>query len=303
MKKINVAELLKNCPRGMELDCVMFNNATLWEVEEGAQFPISIRVGIDDMYILTEYGEWGDGDINAKCVIFPKGKDTWEGFVPPCKFKEGDIITSKYESGLISMILNKFVNFTQIHYHCALYNNEKGFITDNYIIGEPRYFYHATEEEKEKLFKEIEKNGYRWNFQARRLEKLIEPKFKVGDKVKGKIAPLNYIITITGFDEEYYTYVTQNGQCSSFHIKGQNNYELVPDKFDINTLVPFDKVLVRSVDSEKWKCDFFSNYEETYLCKFKCVGCNYQYCIPYKGNEHLLGTTNDCDKYYKTWED
>lgn len=22
----------------------------------------------------------------------------------------------------------------------------------------------------------------------------------------------------------------------------------------------------------------------------------------YKGNEHLLGTTNDCDDYYKTWE-
>lgn len=88
-KKINIAELLKNCPRGMELDCVMFNNVTLLEVEEGAQFPISIKVGIDDTYLLTEYGEWNDGDINAKCIIFPKGKTTWEGFVPPCEFKEG----------------------------------------------------------------------------------------------------------------------------------------------------------------------------------------------------------------------
>lgn len=26
-------------------------------------------------------------------------------------------------------------------------------------------------------------------------------------------------------------------------------------------------------------------------------------CIPYKGNEHLLGTTNDCNDFYKTWEE
>jgi hypothetical protein len=27
----------------------------------------------------------------------------------------------------------------------------------------------------------------------------------------------------------------------------------------------------------------------------------YKQCIPYEGNEHLLGTTNDCDNFYKTW--
>lgn len=24
-------------------------------------------------------------------------------------------------------------------------------------------------------------------------------------------------------------------------------------------------------------------------------------CIPYEHNEHLRGTTNDCDDFYKTW--
>lgn len=32
-KKINVAELLKDCPKGMELDCAMFDNVTLVEVD------------------------------------------------------------------------------------------------------------------------------------------------------------------------------------------------------------------------------------------------------------------------------
>ena len=27
-----------------------------------------------------------------------------------------------------------------------------------------------------------------------------------------------------------------------------------------------------------------------------------QQCIPYEGNQHLLGKTDDCDEYYKTWE-
>lgn len=25
-------------------------------------------------------------------------------------------------------------------------------------------------------------------------------------------------------------------------------------------------------------------------------------CIHYEGNQHLLGTTDECDNYYKTWE-
>lgn len=31
-------------------------------------------------------------------------------------------------------------------------------------------------------------------------------------------------------------------------------------------------------------------------------GSGFYQCIPYEDNEHLLGTTNDCDEYYKTWE-
>ena len=38
-------------------------------------------------------GCW-DKSSSAKCVIFPKGKTTWKGFVPPCQFKDGDIISN-----------------------------------------------------------------------------------------------------------------------------------------------------------------------------------------------------------------
>ena len=55
---------------------------------------------------------------------------------------------------------------------------------------------------------------------------------------------------------------------------------------------PFDKVLVRDVDNEEWKADFFSRYYTDYRYDYECVSGAYIQCIPYDGNEHLLGTTN-----------
>lgn len=54
---------------------------------------------------------------------------------------------------------------------------------------------------------------------------------------------------------------------------------------------PFDHVLVRDNDEQRWICDIFSNVEEDRT--FCCVGGTWPRCIPYEGNEHLLGTTNN----------
>lgn len=50
---------------------------------------------------------------------------------------------------------------------------------------------------------------------------------------------------------------------------------------------PFDHVLVRDNDEQRWICDFFSNVEEDRT--FCCVGGTWHQCIPYEGNEHLVG--------------
>lgn len=57
---------------------------------------------------------------------------------------------------------------------------------------------------------------------------------------------------------------------------------------------PFDKVLVRDCECDVWKADYFSDYakgDKTY--RYNCVGSFYKSCIPYEGNQHLLGTTNN----------
>ena len=56
---------------------------------------------------------------------------------------------------------------------------------------------------------------------------------------------------------------------------------------------------MRSSTAREWDATLFSHYSNNkfYGC---CMCCDQ--CIPYKGNEHLLGTTNDCDDFYKNWE-
>lgn len=58
-------------------------------------------------------------------------------------------------------------------------------------------------------------------------------------------------------------------------------------------LKPFDKVLVRDFDDRKWVCDFFEGIPTSSEYEYSCVlrGLVHQ-CIPYEGNEHLLGTKN-----------
>ena len=86
MEKINIAELLKDCPKGMELDCTMFENVTFEGIKQG-EYPIIVKIKEPSMLLsLTKTGCWNLYN-SAKCVIFPKDKTTWEGFVPPCKFK------------------------------------------------------------------------------------------------------------------------------------------------------------------------------------------------------------------------
>lgn len=80
MEKINIAELLKDCPKGMELDCAMWDEVVFESIEPG-DYPIKVRIkGDEDITTdFTEFGEWNYLK-NSKCVIFPKGKTTWEGF-------------------------------------------------------------------------------------------------------------------------------------------------------------------------------------------------------------------------------
>ena len=240
--KINIAELLKDCPKGMELNCIVYEDVYFDYVDELNIIHCYIQYEAHKTSVtFNQYGIYGSS-AKAKCIIFPKGKTTWEGFVPPCQFKDGDILATDLGS---VFFLNKRLN-TNEYYRCYVGIGGDG----SFHICTPFAYKEccglANEEEKQKLFDVLKRNGYKWNAETKTLEKLA------------------------------------------------------PNKFDTTSFKPFDKVLVRDSDYNSWHCAFYSHYKSK---KFYIIGCAYYYqCIPYEGNEHLLGTTDDCDEFYKNWE-
>lgn len=72
------------------------------------------------------------------------------------------------------------------------------------------------------------------------------------------------------------------------------------EKFDVNTLQPFDKVLVRDYLNERWNVDIFGFILNNYI---HCT-TTWGYCIPYnEETKHLVGTNEDCPEFYKWWKE
>ena len=104
------------------------------------------------------------------------------------------------------------------------------------------------------------------------------------------------------FKEDLYKlrFATDEEKQQLFKALAKNGKVWIPEKKQIVdlkpkwTLKPFDKVLVRDSESSKWRANLFShkNVNEPYYC----VYASWNYCIPYEGNEHLLGTTKDVEE-------
>ena len=100
-----------------------------------------------------------------------------------------------------------------------------------------------------------------------------------------------------------------NGECMLFPAKDQRDWSKFErfwdkpkvEKFDVNTLQPFDRILVRFSGNLNWQIGLFGyKYKKLIYSN----GTVYYQCVPYnEETKHLLGTSNDCPEYYKWWEE
>ena len=86
------------------------------------------------------------------------------------------------------------------------------------------------------------------------------------------------------------THCNCDAQCDGHALVTAADFLALESAKDEPTLKPFDKVLIRDHLADIWHAGFFSDYREEY---FGVVGGTWRYCIPYEGNQALLGTTKD----------
>lgn len=101
-----------------------------------------------------------------------------------------------------------------------------------------------------------------------------------------------------------------NGEMMLFPSKENRDWTTfkapikVIERFNPESLKPFDKVLCRDNLVNIWTVAFFSHIDHNFLYPYRVApGCGFAQVIPYKGNEHLAGKCGEPDEYYRYWED
>ena len=125
---INIAEKLKDCPKGTKLYSPVCCMCELNFIK-----PSFINVIANGReYVFDYYGRFLDGD---ECLLFPsKDNRDWNTFN---YFKNGDFVTYKYNGSLVAFIFKEFISSVLVKHHFALYIGNMGYTMDEEIMIRP----------------------------------------------------------------------------------------------------------------------------------------------------------------------
>lgn len=309
---MNIANLLKYCPKGTKLYSTVFGEVTFDRIDMDEKYPILVYK-IDGAH--TSFDEEGRyvKYYNSECVLFPsQDQRDWKKFRLPVK--RGDIMMDK--DGKCPFIASGDTIDTLPKFICGItFSGNLKFDNNCYWID--TFYIPASEEAKKELFDKMAEAGYKWNTDTLELEK-IEPKFKEGDVVVDRngdiilVSKANnsriisnavlytdgsftiYDDAITYFNSDIrLASITKRNKFYSTLTKNGYKYDKEQNILIKQEFKPFDRVLVRDKDTDTWEADIYLGYnEEDNYYHYKCTRMNYQFCIPYEGNEYILGTTN-----------
>lgn len=88
--KINIAEILKDCPKGMKMYSPIYGKVELWKVNSNSVYSIMTATSIDRAGTFTSEGLLYEKYPSAECLLFPSSEmRDWTKF-----FKRGDVVRS-----------------------------------------------------------------------------------------------------------------------------------------------------------------------------------------------------------------
>lgn len=322
--KINIAKILKNKPEGTKLWTDMFGSVTLYVVTDAC-----------DAFQVKHHNKepWFDKDgklykEGVLCIYPSKSMRDWEKF----SWKKGDVLVSN--DGKERVIFEKFQDNRYLRFFGKFFSQRKedGDIDYKFALDAPTNNYTLEDKDVAQIYINTieERLGGKLNRQTLEVEKAL-PEFKDGDIVFADFGNTQDIFIVSGktnLSEGYYSFIVLNlnstkalslGYKTSFFKENLNTIRLATEEekkqlFDALEkegkawdaekkqivdlkpnieLKPFDKVLVRDFSRDKWSISFFSfKKEDCYVC---INHCSWNQCIPYIGNESLLGTTKDVE--------
>lgn len=181
--KINVAEILRDCPKGTKLYSPVCGACTFLRVEDSAFYPVMVK-RVSDATIredFTKDGRYAEGVEDGECVLFPSAEmRDWDKF-----FKRGDVVYNP-NSGMLA-IFEGWVNNDYTEFNTTLnYYNDHTFGEEEVCATD--CFVKATDKQRVVFIEAAEKHyGGKYNPETLQVEpvEVVEPKcsFKPFDKV------------------------------------------------------------------------------------------------------------------------
>lgn len=104
------------------------------------------------------------------------------------------------------------------------------------------------------------------------------------------------IIHPSEWSAHFYTFATEEVKDKLFEAMDKAGYTWDGEtlrKKQKSQFKPFEKVLVRDTELDKWRCTLYSHFEPSSIFHHVTTSSAYKMCIPFEGNEHLVGTTKN----------
>jgi hypothetical protein len=149
--KINIAEILKDCPKGIELYSPIYGKVELLEVDSNYEYSIKIVTGIERPGSFTTCGRFYENYPSAECLLFPSREmRDWTKF-----FKRGDVVYNK--DGGMYAIFEGWVNddYTEFNTTINYYESIASFGTEEVCYTD--CFVKASDEERAVFIANAEK--------------------------------------------------------------------------------------------------------------------------------------------------
>lgn len=323
-QKLNIAEILKDKPRGTKLYSMIHGKCSFEAVTDEI-FKINFctsKFGLTQSgeCTLIKFGNMYDG---GECIIFPsKEMRDWSKF----SWKKGDVLISN--DGYIEVIFDKWYDDTYTSFYCKHYlnNEDKNKIVyyEEFLCTTAKYSLEDKDTVQTYIKTIEERLGGELNRETLEIEKHIE--FKDGDIVcisgmgylaysivknidnsskKLEYYVLNDISTLKfedwlSFEDKHIQPITETQQIILFDALTKKGKAWDSEKKQIvdikkeHQFKPFEKVLVRDSYDDMWRASFFSHIKED-DGRYVTTCLTWRFCVPYEGNEHLLGTTNNVE--------